>query len=392
MLVHTIHPFPARMAPEIALEELRELPTNALVLDPMVGSGTVMRVTAERGYRGIGFDLDPLSVLISKVWTTEINTNEVIDTAEVILQHASSIKNEAVHLPWIDNDSETEKFVDYWFGDEQKRDLRLLSYLLYGIEGTIFNALRVAFSRLIITKDKGASLARDVSHSRPHRVSAKTSFDVMSEFRKSVHRLARTIRPQTLCGRVLIREGDARNMTVLAEGSVDAVITSPPYLNAIDYMRGHRLALVWFGYKISKLRGIRSISIGAERAPDSISDPEMTTHYCKLMGHMEQLPSTEHKMVKRFVIDMAALLKEIKRVVHIDGKVVLVVGNTCIKNVFIDNATGVSAIAEDLGFKLLQRRERELPASHRYLPPPTISQSSNFQKRLRTETILTIQR
>jgi tRNA G10 N-methylase Trm11 len=33
-----IHPFPARMAPEIALAATAKLPTGSIVLDPMSGS------------------------------------------------------------------------------------------------------------------------------------------------------------------------------------------------------------------------------------------------------------------------------------------------------------------------------------------------------------------
>ena len=65
-----IHPFPARMAPGIALQAMPEDSEQLRVLDPMMGSGTVLAMARARGHRGFGFDLDPLAVLISKVWTT----------------------------------------------------------------------------------------------------------------------------------------------------------------------------------------------------------------------------------------------------------------------------------------------------------------------------------
>ena len=33
----------------------------------------------------------------------------------------------------------------------------------------------------------------------------------------------------------------------MQQGSVDLTVTSPPYLNAIDYLRGHKMSLVWMG-------------------------------------------------------------------------------------------------------------------------------------------------
>ena len=62
-----LHPFPARMAPEIAFEALSSLPEGSLVLDPMCGSGTVLQQSLIHGHQAIGFDKDPLAVLISRV-------------------------------------------------------------------------------------------------------------------------------------------------------------------------------------------------------------------------------------------------------------------------------------------------------------------------------------
>ena len=43
------------------------------------------------------------------------------------------------------------------------------------------------------------------------------------------------------------------------------MVTSPPYLNAIDYMRGHKMSLVWMGWTIGALRDVRGEAVGVER-------------------------------------------------------------------------------------------------------------------------------
>src|ERR1700730_15819441 len=65
---HPIHPFPARMAPGIALDALGDRATALRVLDPMAGSGTVLAVARARGHHAIGVDVDPLAVLLARVW------------------------------------------------------------------------------------------------------------------------------------------------------------------------------------------------------------------------------------------------------------------------------------------------------------------------------------
>src|SRR5262249_23182290 len=130
------------------------------------------------------------------------------------------------------------------------------------------DVLRLALSRIIITKNLGASLARDVSHSRPHKVAEVSSFEVIPAFERSVKMIRQLLASAPPIGNVDIRLGDARSLKSIENAMIDVVLTSPPYLNAIDYMRGHRLALVWLGYRLSALKRIRSDSIGAERAPD----------------------------------------------------------------------------------------------------------------------------
>ena len=71
----SVHPFPARMAPEIALEAISALDPRSTVVDPMCGSGLVLREAVEQGHDAIGFDVDPLAVLMSKVWTRSLTTS-----------------------------------------------------------------------------------------------------------------------------------------------------------------------------------------------------------------------------------------------------------------------------------------------------------------------------
>jgi predicted RNA methylase len=94
MKLTPIHPFPARMAPEIVFKELQGLPVSQVVLDPMAGSGTVLRAAAELGHQAIGFDLDPLAVLMSRVWTTHSEVAGLGMAAERIVQKAKSLDDE----------------------------------------------------------------------------------------------------------------------------------------------------------------------------------------------------------------------------------------------------------------------------------------------------------
>lgn len=285
----------------------------------------------------------------------------------------------------MDADDETLSFVAYWFAAPQRRDLRRLASVLFPLQGILGDALRVALSRTIVTKSGGASLSRDASHSRPHRVRVENDYPVFDGFVRSAAEIAIRLAAQPLAG-VTVRRGDARTLPSVATGSMDAVITSPPYLNAIDYLRGHKLALVWFGHTIPALRAIRATNIGSERVSGgeqgAITAGDLLEH--AIDGEAEP---RLRRMVERYALDLAAVMTEAYRVVRPDGSATFVVGNSCIRGVFVRNDAIVAAAAARAGFVLQSKMERELPPNHRYLPPPTLT-SSYLAKRMRTESVL----
>jgi len=384
-----IHPFPARMASEIALKETSALPKNSVVLDPMTGSGTAVRFASEEGHRAIGFDRDPLAVLMTKVWTKPICTRWLRKAAERIADKALKLDPAMVRLPWIDNDQETTDFVSYWFAVEQRSDLRRLSSLLVNFRGPFGDAMLIALSRIIITKKRGASLAWDVSHSRPHKKGEENNFSVIPEFLKSVDFIAKRLEEQPPLGNVRVGVADARKLSSVADSTVDAVLTSPPYLNAIDYLRGHKFTLVWLGHRICELRRIRSHSIGSEKKPDADSNGRLADQLCASLPLVSQLPPRELGIFRRYVLDLFAIMSEINRVLKPGGKAVLVIGNSCIKGRFVENDRVATVAATRLGLSPIACYERDLPSNRRYLPPPTMTEASVLSKRMRTESVLT---
>ena len=177
-------------------------------------------------------------------------------------------------------------------------------------------------------------------------------------------------------------------MSSVKDGSIDAVLTSPPYLNAIDYLRGHRLALVWLGHSLKELRNIRSDSIGCERRPDSqIRSPEFKATKAAV-GVLDGLSNRFQNMIDRYVQDLLRLLAETVRVLREDAKATFVVGNSCLRGVYVDNAAAVEAAAKAMGLESIDRVERPLPEANRYLPLT----SDSLGKRMRREVILTMRK
>jgi len=357
----------------------------------MVGSGTVARAALAKGHSAIGFDLDPLAVLISKVGTTPID-DEMVEASLLRLREAfGDLQHDACDLEWIDGSPEAVKFVNFWFAEKQRESLRKFSYLLSRQDTCDFplevrNLFSLALSRIIVTKKSAASLAQDTSHSRPHRVALESDYNVVIGFERALKSIRKQVSGIPKQAVATIKRGDARDLNSLDDASVDAVLTSPPYLNAIDYMRGHRMSLVWLGYTYKELGETRSNSIGSERRPDVPFDQSIFGAVKAEMGDLGALSSRNHGMIERYVIDMYRMVSEVARVLKPDCEATFVVGNSCLKGTYVQNSGALAKAGELLGLGTPKTHERDLPAGSRYLPTP---KEGALSKRMRKEVILT---
>lgn len=385
-----VHPFPARMAPGIALEIISKAKRQLRVLDPMMGSGTVLAVARSKGHNVIGLDIDPLAVLLSKVWTTTADVAAVREKAKEVLERARKIfRTLAVADAYPSRaDKETKDFVAYWFDGYARRQLASLSIAIRRVHNEVTrNVLWCSFSRLIITKQAGASLALDLPHSRPHRRFKRAPKKPFREFLIAVDRVAENcldVKSRNRGPSPTIYLGDARALP-LVNSSIDLVLTSPPYLNAIDYLRCSKFALVWMGRGVDEIRRIRAESVGTEVG--TTEENTDTRRIIKKLRLRPKLSARHNAILTRYIDDVRQGLSEVARVLLPNGKAVYVIGENTIRGTYVRNSAIVAAAADLAGLNLYRRRERELPQNRRYLPPPS-GRQAGLDTRMRREVIM----
>jgi len=382
------------MAPGIALEALGGSSRTLRVLDPMAGSGTVLAVARANGHRAFGVDLDPLAVLLAGVWTRSVDPEQVNQKAAEVLDRAktawASLRLKAAYPAG--SDEATRKFIRYWFDDYARRQLSALSKTICRVrDEATRDALWCGFSRLIITKSAGASLAMDLSHSRPHKSFVRAPIKPFNRFIPAVetvvancpHYSSSAVGPAAV-----VKRGDARTLRFEDE-SIDLVLTSPPYLNAIDYMRCSKFSLVWMGHNVGELRQIRADSVGTEASSAQAMEAEWVRYLIKQLNLRPQLRDREHALLSQYVWDMGRALHEVSRVLRAGGRAVYVVGDSTVRGTFIRNSAIITAAAQEHGLTLHSRHCRTLPANRRYLPPPSRGRSNAaMDSRMRREVVL----
>jgi hypothetical protein len=338
--------------------------------------------------------MDPLAVLLAGVWTRTVDPERATDKARQVLHRArTAFGSLSLRRAYPrTSDTETRKFIRYWFDDYARRQLAALAGAIRRVHDIATrDVLWCGFSRLIITKSAGASLAMDLSHSRPHKKWAHAPIKPFNRFIAAVETVVSNC-PQSGSNAVgpvtSVKLGDARSLGI-DDRTIDLVLTSPPYLNAIDYMRCSKFSLVWMGYTISELRKIRGECVGAESSASDAMDAEWVQALIKRLGLRSKLCRRDYALLATYVWNMGSVLSEVSRVLKPSGRAVYVVGDSTVRGTFVRNSSIVTALACEHGLQLSSRHSRALPANRRYLPPPrSRGESGALDSRMRREVVL----
>jgi DNA modification methylase len=418
---HNFHSFPAKFPPQLPRKFITNLTdVGEVVLDPMLGSGTTIVEAFLTGREGVGFDIDPLALRIAQVKVTPLEvphvlrlTNTILSQAQKAVQEHSDLLRATLKRRW---DDETRDFINYWFAQEtQIALLALLEEIVKIEEQSIRAFFELALSAIIITKSGGVSLALDLAHTRPHRaklvfnrdgkvilgdptvtdsstrmrILAKTLRSPFDEFAKRVQQNIKSLAPRTpRCLEPSIGFGDAQCLP-LPDHSVDLIVTSPPYAsNAIDYMRAHKFALVWFGYTIADLGAQRGKYIGGETMKDSLLEP-LPPRVAEVVAAIAEMDRKKGSVLHRYYSEMTRTLKEMFRVLKPGKAAIVVVGSSVLRNKDTETAECLAEIGRAIGFVAPKIGVRQLDRNKRMLPAgATRNFDSQIQKRMHEEYVI----
>ena len=234
-------------------------------------------------------------------------------------------------------------------------------------------------------------MARDLAHSRPHRYYKSAPIKPLANFIKAVDHVLENCLSSLEANRgpaPITKLGDARSLG-LADGAVDLVLTSPPYLNAIDYLRCSKFSLVWMGRNTDELRTLRSKSVGTEVGEYGKSQGFLAK---KLIGDLRlksRLSERHQALLAHFISDMHLAIEEVAHVLAPGGKAIYVVGENTVRGTYIKREDNYR-VSRKRGTKLQNQIKRALPPNRRYLPPPTRRKgNAALDGRMRREVILT---
>jgi hypothetical protein len=381
---HGIFKYPCKFIPHIPRWFLKNYGSDNTkkfgVLDPFMGSGTTLVEASLLGYKSYGIDIDPLSKLLSKVKTTPLSTIDtdiinwfLVSYPELILKFSKSKKSIKKFIP-------EPELVNYWFSEEDIEKISFIRFLISNIFKDSNNKNVKDFLEIIL-----ASIIRKVSKAdnqspKPYistRIK-KESLNVFDEFYKSLtkHLVGISHFSRETKASVKIIWFDARDIdrSNLFKKKVSLAMTSPPYINAFDYVRSLKLENFWLdGFDKEKIPELYNYQIWTEKVKTSKDVPRFGIEELDII--LSGIHSVDKKrawVTYEYFLAMQKNIQSVFECLELGGYYCIVVWNSTIRNIEVDTAKFLSEIAISIWYKkevafsyIIQNRYLRIPRSNR---------------------------
>ncbi|NHJ13601.1 MAG: hypothetical protein EAX95_07980 [Candidatus Thorarchaeota archaeon] len=371
-LTHGIHKFPAKFFPELPRYLIEKYSNSKqVVLDPMCGSGTVILEAMLMERLAIGIDIDPMAQLITRAKTTPIDAE--------ILRPAATWLIETIQKRHLGKDFKPNipsfSYRNNWFRSFVLRELAIIRSAILDIPNSSLGNGMSSEEQNDVTRFLNvlfSSIIRDVSNADPHctrtviRQKLKRNIspgETIGKFRTTLEKQVGLMTDfAEVCRQLQFREVQLPQAraedTGLESSSVHLAVTSPPYINAVDYPRTHQLEMYWLGLAGDEpLSKMKREYIGTEtvykKEYEFLKTSGLST-LDPLLGAIFDKDPRRSFIVFKFFFDMKKQLQEILRVLHPGGRYCLAIGNNVIRGVPIPSQEilGELATSDEVGFEL----------------------------------------
>ena len=363
-LSHELHLYKGKFFPRLVhslINRFAPVSRNGLICDPFAGSGTALLEASLLGYRSVGIDIDPTSVLISENKTTLAYTNpdELSQICEAIY-NAVEGKNSGLFFQGRTYDiSKSRSFQvsvpepmhsrlqkrgreeNYDLLGEIETDAAVALCLISQLPSHLQPLFRVCLSHALTKKIRlrfvGIGNGRftfDVAKTRVLKMFVQKAYQSLAV----CEAFAWLKNSEVTLGEVTVFRDNAANISLLCgNDSIDLVVTSPPYIPASSgrehYARARAIPLILTGAaSIEELDLIDSQFIGGMstdvvNAEDILEMPEKVL---RTLNFLKSDPQRQPKYLPtlHYYHDIRFVLDNIRKSLSSNGHALFVVANT----------------------------------------------------------------
>ena len=298
-------PWKGQFSPQLVESLLKSYSSPGdMVLDPFMGSGTVLYECDLLGLNSIGIELNPAAVKMAQIYLmSRISTEDRKKYINTIEKRISPFI--AGNLPLFQKSNET------------LGSFELFQQILECFSNKLSEEAKLIFETYLILIDPKE---KELTQSR-----AQTLWRRLASLILNLPEANSSMK---------VFNGDCRS-TPLRKNSIDLVITSPPYINVFNYHQQKRTPIEAMGWDV--LSVARS-EIGSNR---------------KHRGN-------RYLTVTQYCLDMFKVFEELQRICKPKTKIIFVVGreSNVRKTSFFNSEIIASIVEQCLGFTVKGRHER----------------------------------
>ncbi|MBN1795835.1 MAG: hypothetical protein JW804_04115 [Sedimentisphaerales bacterium] len=336
---------------------------NPVVLDPFAGCGTVLVQAKLNGFKSVGTELNPLLQFIAN---TKLNCWDV-SPSYLLKTYNSLRKDHILSAPeFLKSTSQFNELV-----------LRNLERLAGSIEAVqvkstqkqkVKDLLRLAFSAILVDCSNlkrspclGYVKNKYVDDSAPSALFGQKVREISDDL----------LLMQSEYGEIIETPSEVRlanAMDYTHRDKFDLMITSPPYMNGLDYVMNYKIEMGWLGFadtqkELKKVKDemvvcdnvskglIRKFSKSSSYTNDwleAIKERIRKRIIKRGAYRREDMPYIVHKYFDDLYKVMKNILPSLKR----GGRFIMVIGDSLIADVYIPTDLLLARIGKDLGLEI----------------------------------------
>lgn len=399
--VHNWYVFPEAYSPHL-IDKYAEkfgLPQKAKMLDPFCGTGTSIISAKFKGMEGVGVDANPFAVFVSNTkadWTADpkilkTELNDIIAQLRIPMLALAGPNS----LQRYSSDEECAEAITSLTAPEMpKLDLwispRVINKVLL-IKERILEVKNKRIQRLLLLAL--AAILRESSNMKlaPHAFGSRTIKEdapVLEAFEKKVNAMVNdlyAVRATEREGTAMAFVGDSRELNAVLDGYpngyFDLAITSPPYVNNLDYTMQTRLELFFLDFvkDMEELKSIRKrfVTCDAKGIYKGCDDSKLVRKFGSIQAISDKLEEKMQgkkwgwnypKLVTEYFGGMYRVMEATRPFLKDASNFVLVVGESSHMGVKVAVPDILGEIAGEIGYSISEietLRERRC-SSHEF--------------------------
>ena len=350
---HRVHPYPAMLHPllvDFLIDTYAE--KEDVIFDPFCGSGVTLLQSGINGHESIGFDINPLALLIARAkiqtYREEKLLREFEDLKKTVYQNASPLfdDDDKIDVPKIKNR-------DYWYSKSVIDDLGIIRFVLKNNPYKCKDFFMANFA--FICRDQSLTRKGEFKRYRLNKEKiAKAKNEVFTRFfshtQEMIEVFLNTDIPRKK-SRPILANSENKIPTKI---KYDLVITSPPYGDSrttVAYGQYSSFGSEWInnlnGHAGNSGYSIDRECLGKEsQLSDDLNDYDILTEV------VEKIKSVDPKRANEVMYFFNGYYKSIRNIIenlNKKGRVCFIVGNRTVKGFQIPMDQITASFIDNMG-------------------------------------------